>query len=475
MAYRQQEREKSLREPQAPEAEQAVLGAVMRSESALHQALELIDSDEHFHDRRHRLVFRAVLELYDRNEPVDITTVAEVLSRKEKLAKAGGRVYLVDLVESVSSTANVSAHARIVIEKSTLRHLINTSESIISDCYAGHREVSDLLDFAESSIFRIAQTRDRKGFLSLKDLIPTTFEQIEEMQSRDTSLLGIPTGFSQLDLMTNGLHPGELIIVAGRPSMGKSALVMNVAEHMAVDHGRKVGVFSLEMSCEQLAIRMLCGRAKVSQQKLRAGKLTDEEWQRLTRAASLSEADIFIDDSPALSTLEMKAKARRLQANHGLDVLLVDYIQMMAGSGRFENRQQEMSSISRNLKTLAKELQVPVVACSQLSRMVEQRGGDKKPQLSDLRESGAIEQDADVVLFVYRPELYYAHLEKTDPKYKEVEGKAELILAKQRNGPTGLVHLAFVKEFSRFENLAYRPEELPPEAEPVDGSDLPPF
>jgi replicative DNA helicase len=273
--------------------------------------------------------------------------------------------------------------------------------------------------------------------------------------------------------MTNGLHPGELIIVAGRPSMGKSALVMNLAEHVSIEYKKKVAVFSLEMSAEQLAIRMLCGRARVSQQKLRAGKLNDEEWQKLTRAGSLAEADIFIDDSPALSSLEMKAKARRLKASYGVDLIIVDYIQMMQGSGRFENRQQEISSVSRNLKALAKELEVPVVACSQLSRQVEQRGGEKRPQLSDLRESGAIEQDADVVMFVYRPELYYAGMEKTDPKFLEVQGKAEIIVAKQRNGPTGKVDLAFVKDFSRFENIALRPPDLPPGAEPVDGTDIP--
>ena len=465
--------EERLKEPQSLDAEQAVLGSVLKSEQALDQVLEVLDDEKHFHASKHRLVFSAVLELFNRNEPCDITTVSEVLSNRGDLPKIGGRVFLVDLVESVSSTANVGAHAKIVLEKSVLRSLIGTSEAIIRDCYSGQREVSDVLDFAESRIFAIAQERDRKGFIALRELIPSTFEQIEQLQSQDSGFGGLSTGFDSLDTMTNGLQPAELIIIAGRPSMGKSSLVMNIAEHIALQGKKRIGVFSIEMSAESLAIRMLCGRAKVSQQKLRAGKLSDEEWQRLTRAGSLSEAEIFIDDSAALTSLEMKAKARRLQANHGLDLIIVDYIQMMAAGGRFENRQQEMSSISRNLKALAKELHIPVIACSQLSRAVEQRGGDRKPQLSDLRESGAIEQDADVVIFVYRPELYFAHLEKTDPKYIEVEGKAELIVAKQRNGPTGIVHLTFLKEFSRFENATMRPADLPADAEPVSGGDMP--
>ncbi len=465
--------EERLREPQSLDAEQSVLGSILKSQQALDQVLETLDNEKHFHVNKHRLVFSAVLELFGRNEPCDITTVSEVLSTRGDLPKIGGRVFLVELVESVSSTANVGAHANIVLEKSVLRTLIRASEAIIRDCYSGQREVSELLDFAESEIFSISQERDRKGFVALRELIPSTFEQIEQLQVQDSGFGGLSTGFDALDTMTNGLQAGELVIVAGRPSMGKSSLVMNIAEHIALQGGKKVGVFSVEMSAEALAIRMLCGKAKVSQQKLRAGKLSDEEWGRLTRAGSLSEAEIYIDDSASLTTLDMKAKARRLQANYGLDLVIVDYIQMMSAGGRFENRQQEMSSISRNLKALAKELHIPVIACSQLSRAVEQRGGDRKPQLSDLRESGAIEQDADVVMFVYRPELYFAHLEKTDPKYIEVEGKAELIVAKQRNGPTGVVHLTFLKEFSRFENATKRPADLPHDAEPVSGGDMP--
>ena len=474
MAYREQTKaEERFKEPQSIEAEQAVLASVLKSERALHQVLEILQSEDVFYSPKHRLIFKAILDLYQRNEPCDITTVAEELTRADKLTKIGGRVYLVDLVEAMASTTNADAHARIVADKYMARRLISACEEISERTRGMQEDVRDLLDGAESSIFSISQYRHRKGFMPLAKLIPSTFEQIEEMQARETGLSGIPSGFTGLDIMTNGFQAGELIIVAGRPSMGKSSLVMNMAEHMAMEQRKTVGVFSLEMSAEQLALRMLCGRARVSQQRLRAKRLNEEEWLRLTRAGSLAEAKIFIDDSAALSTLELKAKARRLQSGEGAHVLIVDYIQMMHGSGRFENRQQEMSHISYSLKTIAKELGVPVIACSQLSRQVEQRGGEKRPQLSDLRESGAIEQDADVVMFVYRPELYYAGVERNDPKYLEVEGKAEIIVAKQRNGPTGKVDLAFVKEYSRFENLAVRPPDLPPGAEPVDSSDIP--
>lgn len=476
MAYRPQTArgDERLKEPQSIETEQAVLGSILKTEAALNQVIETIVSEDHFFNRKHRLIFSAVLELYQRNEPVDITTVAERLARNGDLETIGGRVYLVDLIESVPSTANVGAHAAILIEKSIYRTLISTSEAIIADCYSQQRDATELLDFAESQIFEISRSRQKQGFVALRDLIPSTFEQIEELQSQDSNLQGTPSGFGQLDIMINGLHSGELVIVAGRPSMGKSAIMMNMAEHMAVEHKKKIAVFSLEMSAEQLAIRMLCGRGKVSQQRLRAGKLNDEEMVRLTRAGALAQSDIFIDDSPALSTLEMKAKARRLKASFGLDVVMVDYIQMMQGSGRFENRQQEMSSVSRNLKVLAKELGVPVVACSQLSRQVEQRGGEKRPQLSDLRESGAIEQDADVVMFVYRPEFYFSDVDRKDPVNAEKLGMAEIIVSKQRSGPTGTVYLTFLREFARFENRAQRHDQLPPDAEPVDsGPDVP--
>jgi len=456
-----------LVEPHSLEAEQALLGAILKSQEALARALILLDNPEHFHSPKHRIIFDAMLKLYERNEPVDITTVAEVLQIGDLLPKAGGRVYIVDLAEAISTTSNAEAYAKTILDLSILRRLIRNAEGIISSAYAREDDVPELLDMAEAKIFEIAQSRLRSDFVSLGEVVPQTFEEIERLRAGGGVTEGIMTGYHELDAMTNGLHNGELVIVAGRPSMGKSALIMNMAEYAAIEQKKTVCVFSLEMSVEQLAMRMLCGRAKVSQQKLRAGKISDGEMSRLTLAGSLAEANIFIDDSPALSTLGMKAKARRLQSQHGLDMVMVDYIQMMTGSGRYENRQQEIATLSRNLKILAKELQVPVVACSQLSRQVEQREG-KKPQLSDLRESGAIEQDADVVMFVYRPEYYLSHLERTDPKFLEVEGLAEIIVAKQRNGPTGTVKLSFLKEFAKFENMSFRTPEVPPGAEPVD-------
>ncbi|UCG63299.1 MAG: replicative DNA helicase [Candidatus Zixiibacteriota bacterium] len=465
---------RQLQPPQSLEAEMMVLGSLLKDPDAIFHAIDIIKSIDYFYYPKHRVIYQTILNLYEKSEPTDITTVADALSKTGDLAQIGGRVYLVELIEMVASTANMVHHCTIVAEKAVLRLLIQSSNEIVYSCHAQEQNVDDLLDLAESTIFHISQSRLRKGFMAVKDLMPSTFEQIEELQSGGSGLVGLKTGFDDLDTMTNGLHRGELVIVAGRPSMGKSALVVNIAEYVAVKLGKAVGVFSIEMSAEALALRMLCGRARISQQRLRARKLKKEEWPRLTVAGgSLSEAPIFIDDSANLTSLEMRAKARRLKMQHDVALIIVDYIQMMQASGRHENRQQEMAAISRSLKVLAKELDVPVLACSQLSRMVEQRGGEKRPQLSDLRESGAIEQDADVVMFVFRSEHYLSHLERTDPKFQEIEGKAEIIVAKQRNGPTGVVNLTFIKDFARFENPAAGYRELPPDAEPVSEDNLP--
>jgi replicative DNA helicase len=477
MAYRTQTDHDvdHLQPPQSLEMERAVLGCVLKDREALHHVIEILEDDSAFYSPKHQIIYRTILDLYQRSEPCDITTVTNALLESGNLEHIGGRVYLVDIIEEVASTANVGAYAKTVLEKYLLRRLIQASNEIIKSCTLPHESIENLLDQAEQNIFTISEKRLRRGFTSIKELIPSTFEEIENLQSPDSSLVGLKTGFEQLDVMTNGLHRGDLIIIAGRPSMGKSAFALNIAEHVGVELKKGVGMFSLEMSQEQLALRMLCGRARISQQRLRARKLKSEEWQKLTFAGGpLSEAPIFIDDSPTLSSLELRAKARRLKAKQDIALIIVDYIQMVHGSGRFENRQQEIASISRNLKALAKELDIPVIACSQLSRQVEQRGGEKRPQLSDLRESGAIEQDADLVMFIYRPEHYYSHLDRNDPKYIEVEGKAEIIIAKQRNGPTGTVHLTFLKEFARFENPAgpgHR--EVPPDVEPIEGGDIP--
>jgi len=394
--------------------------------------------------------------------------VADELTKMDQLEKVGGRLYLVDLVSGVVSTSNVVSYANIILEKSVLRRLINVSNGIVKDCYELEGEVTEILDNAEQNIFSISESRLRKGFTHLAQLLPKTFEQIEDFQETKGGLVGLKTGFNELDALTAGLHNGDFIVIAGRPSMGKTAFALNIAEQVAVEEKIPVGIFSIEMSKEQVALRFLCGRARISQHLLRTDRLRDSQWQKLTHAFQpLSDAPIFVDDSATLSTLEMRAKARRLKAQHNVGLLIIDYIQMMHSAARTENRQQEIAMISRSLKTLAKELNIPVIACSQLSRMVEIRGGDKRPQLSDLRESGAIEQDSDVVMFIYRPEFYLSHLGKEDPKRMEVEGKAEIIISKQRNGPTGTVELAFVKDIVRFENLSYQPyvageEEAPP-------------
>jgi len=457
----EKEKEKNRHEPpQSIDAEQAVLGSVLKDQDALNQIIDYFNREDYFYFPKHRIIFRSILHLYEKNEPCDITTVAEELVRMDQLEKVGGRLYLVDLIDGVASTANVKSYADIVVEKSVLRNLINISSDITRSCYDLDEEVGNLLDSAEQKIFSIAESRMRKGFSHVRDILPQLFEQIEHMQSAKGGLSGMPTGFKELDNITDGLHKGDFIVVAGRPSMGKTAFALNIAEHVASEEKKSVGIFSIEMSEEQLSLRLLCGRARLSQHLLRTGRLRDSEYIKLTMATGpLSEANIYIDDSAFLSTLEMRAKARRLKAQHNIDLIIIDYIQMMTSHGRIENRQQEMAMISRSIKGLAKELEIPVIAVSQLSRMVETRGGDKRPQLSDLRESGAIEQDADVVMFVYRPEFYLSHLPYDDPKVLEVKGKAEIIVSKQRNGPTGKVDLTFVKDYVRFEDLSRRSSE----------------
>jgi replicative DNA helicase len=447
-----------LEPPQSIDAEQQVLGAILKDPETISAIIELINTEEHFYVNRHKIIFAAILRLFEKNDPSDITTVADELEKMNQLEKVGGRLYLVELVEGVVSTANVISYANIILEKWVLRSLIDTSNNIAKDCYELEGEVTEILDKAEQRIFSISESRLRKGFVPLSQLLPRTFEQIEDFQETKGGLVGIKTGFPDLDALTAGLHNGDFVVVAGRPSMGKTALALNIAEHIAIEEKIPVGIFSIEMSKEQVALRFLCGRARISQHLLRTDRLRDSQWQKLTHAFQpLSEAAIFVDDSATLSTLEMRAKARRLKARYNIGLLIIDYIQMIYNTTRTENRQQEMAMISRAMKSLAKELNIPIVACSQLSRMVEIRGGDKRPQLSDLRESGAIEQDADVVMFVYRPEFYLSHLDKEDPKRLEVEGRAEIIVSKQRNGPTGTIKLAFVKDIVRFENLAYQP------------------
>jgi replicative DNA helicase len=458
-----------LSPPSSLDAEQSVLGAILKDADAINDVIEVLDSPRHFYSPKHQLVFEAALELYKRNEPCDITTVVNELRRSDRLGDVGGRVYLVELVEGVVSAANVEAHANIVLEKSVLRRLIQASNEIAHNCYEGGTAVDELLDQAEAGIFQISESRLRQGFIPIDKTVHDVFAQVE---NPDLATGSISTGYRDLDGLTDGLRDGDLVIIAGRPSMGKTAFALNIAEHVAIEKKKGVGIFSLEMSKEQLVTRLLCGRAGVSQQKVRSQRLSEQEKHKLAMSAGrLAEAPIFLDDSPILSALEMRAKARRLKAQQGVSLIIVDYIQMMHASGRLENRQQEIAQISRGMKSLAKELGIPVVGISQLSRMVEQRGGDKRPQLADLRESGAIEQDADVVMFVYRPEFYLSRDERDDPKHADKLGRAEIILSKQRNGPTGSVSLSFRKELARFGNLAPSHRELPAGVTPVEDDD----
>jgi replicative DNA helicase len=433
--------ERSL--PHNLEAEKSVLGAVLIHNDAFNLAVELIDSRDFYRDA-HRRIFDKMIALSERNEVIDFVTLKEELGRSGDLDDAGGPAYIAALVDGVPKSTNVEYYAKIVKEKSTLRNLIFSANKILATAYQAEADADLQLDDAERAIFEIAEDRIRAGFVPLRDLVQGSFEAIERLQEHKGLITGVPTGFTDLDAMTSGLQPSDLVIVAARPSMGKTSLVLNIAQHVGTKTDMTVGMFSLEMSKEQLFMRMLTSEARIDAHRFRGGFLGEADYAKLSHAlGTLAEARVFIDDSAAVGVLEMRAKARRLVAEHGLHLLVVDYLQLMQGRGRFENRTQELASISRSLKGLAKELNIPIVALSQLSRAPESRS-DHRPLLSDLRESGALEQDADVVVFIYREDQY-------DPQ-PENENTAELIIGKQRNGPTGVVRLAFLKEITRFEN-----------------------
>ena len=443
--------------PYAAEAEVAVLGGMLIDNDAVAKAIEIVD-DSMFYREGHRRIFRVMARLFQRGEVVDPTTVAEELRRGDDLEQAGGLPYVAELLDAVPTAANIEYHARIVRERALMRRLIETSSQIIRDTYEpGEKTVEELLDEAEHRIFQIAQSHDREGFVWIKKILYPTFERIEQLQAAAGGITGVGTGFHDLDGKTGGFQKGDLVIIAARPSMGKTSLVISLMMHAAISQQVPVALFSLEMSKEQLVQRMLCSEALVDLGRLLRGRLTDDDYVRLAQAAGhLNTAPIWIDDSGVLSVLEMRAKARRLKAEQPeLGLIIVDYLQLMQGGGRTaENRQQEVSEISRGLKAVSKELGVPVIALSQLSRAPEQRA-DHRPQLSDLRESGSLEQDADLVMFLYRPEYYLSDLEAQE---QGVVGKAELIIGKQRNGPTGIVELFFRKESTRFES--YTPAEM---------------
>jgi replicative DNA helicase len=434
--------------PQNLDAEQSILGGILLDNQALNAVLEVLTHQD-FYSEAHRKIFLAITELAERNEPSDLVTLGSFLKDKNQLDSIGGTSYLATLVESVPSAANISAYAKLVKEKSVLRQLISTATGIVTRSYGTGADVDQLLDEAEHAIFEISEHKIRPSFFPMKDIIKDSFRTIERLYERKELVTGVPTGFGKIDEITSGLQNSDLIIIAGRPSMGKTAFALNIAEHVALEENIAVAIFSLEMAKEQLAMRMFSSIAKVNSQKLRRGFVGETDWPKLTTAAGrLSEAPIFIDDTPAITVLEMKAKARRLKADKGLGLVILDYLQLMRSGGSKDSREQEISEISRSLKALAKELAVPVIALSQLNRKVEDRT-NRRPQMADLRESGAIEQDADVIAFIYRDEVYNKSEDNTE------RGFAEIIIGKQRNGPTGTVKLVFQEQFTRFENPAF--------------------
>jgi replicative DNA helicase len=436
--------------PHNLDAERAVLGAILlEGRETLPRVIELLKPSDFYTDA-HRLTYQGMLALFNRSEPVDVLTLTEELRRSDQLEIAGGPAALALLVEQGSISAYLNSYASIVRDMAVLRELIQTSSQIIAQAFEAKEDVQTLVDDAERKIFGLAERRLEGSALPIGKILRNTFEYIERLYERKEHVTGVATGFEKLDLETSGFQPSDFIIIAGRPSMGKTAFALNIAQHVGIALHGKVLVLSLEMSSQQIVQRMLCSEAKVDSQAVRTGYLTSSDWHRLTAAAGrLSEASIFIDDSPGLTVLEARAKARRMKAEHGLDLLVIDYLQLMRGRAAMESRQQEISEISRSLKALAKELNIPVVALSQLSRAVEARQArDFKPQLSDLRESGALEQDADVILFLYRSSQYKEDL---PPDEKNI---AEVIIGKQRNGPVGTVKVVFLPQYARFENVA---------------------
>ncbi|MBR38940.1 MAG: replicative DNA helicase [Dehalococcoidia bacterium] len=432
-------------QPQSLEAEQAVLGSMLTSKEAVAKALQWLKPNMFYKDA-HAKIASSMVDLFEKGEPVDAVSVVNILKKKDELKGVGGAYYISGLAESVPTTANVEHYSKIVLEKSILRTLIQVSHEVSKNASQDNQDVDDILDAAESAIFNISEKRLKGGFEELSSMLHQTFEELDKIAAKPGSVTGVASGLMDLDNITSGFHPGELIIVAGRPGMGKTALALSMARNAAVMDNVGIGMFSLEMANHQLAMRLLCAEGRVDSHLVRTGKLPKSQWKNLSLAVGqLAEAPIYLDDSAGMSVLEVRAKARRLKAEKDIGLIVVDYLQLMTGPKGVESRQQEISQISRSLKNLAKEIEVPVIALSQLSRAVENRT-DRRPQLSDLRESGAIEQDADVVMFLYRPWIY--------SQEDEDKGKAQVMVAKQRNGPTGNVNVTFIDRFARFENSA---------------------
>ncbi|MFP3391536.1 replicative DNA helicase [Brevibacillus sp. SIMBA_040] len=433
--------------PQNKEAEQSVLGAVFLSKEALTTAIEILRPED-FYKTAHQRIFQTMVDLYEKGEPVDLVTVTADLSDHKLLEEVGGVTYITEIASSVPTAANIEYYAKIVEEKSLLRRLIHTATKIANDGYSREDDVTEIVADAEKYIMEIGQNRNSGGFQAIRDVLLETYERIEILSQRRGDITGIPTGYTDLDKMTAGFQRSDLIILAARPSVGKTAFALNVAQNVAARAGETVAIFSLEMGASQLVQRMICAEGNLDASRMRSGALEEDDWQKLTMAiGTLAKAPIYIDDTPGVTVQDIRAKCRRLQAERGLGMILIDYLQLIHGRGKGDNRQQEVSEISRTLKGIARELNVPVIALSQLSRGVEQRQ-DKRPMMSDIRESGSIEQDADIVAFLYRDDYYD----------KETENKnvIEVIIAKQRNGPTGTVELAFLKEFNKFVSLDHR-------------------
>ena len=433
--------------PQSIEAEESILSAILIDNEVLFDVVEVLSPDD-FYKTKNRLIFTAVIDLFSKNEPVDLVTLSNALQSNGGLSTVGGAAYLAEMVDKVPAAANALHYARIIHDKACLRRLIEQSNAVIKRCYADQGDVDDVLNYAESAIFAISENKIKPAFYPIGKIIETNIDMLEERQGNKALITGVSTGLTKLDHMTAGLQPSDLVIIAARPSMGKTALALNIARNAAIEAHVPTAVFSLEMSKEQLSLRMLCAEARIDSSRLRSGFFSRDDWVKLTDAAGvLSEAPIYIDDAADLSAMTIRAKARRLKMDKDLGLIFIDYLQLMRGQGHQERRDLEISDISRTLKILAKELNVPVVALSQLNRKLEDRS-DKRPQLSDLRESGALEQDADVVAFIYRDEVY--NKDENNPN----RGKAELIIAKQRNGPVGTVPLTFLNAYTRFENPA---------------------
>ncbi len=439
-----------VKPPSEPEIEASVLGAMLIEKEAVPKALELLSADS-FYLKPHKLIYDAMTSLFDAGEPIDTVTIYEELKKRDQLDEVGGAVYISKLSQNITSAANIEYHAKIIIEKQILRGLITSAHEIARSAYAGADDAFDILDNAERKIFEITESHLSKSYQGMDRAVRDAMEYIETIHSSTHQKFSVPTGFYELDELLGGFQKSDLIVLAARPSMGKTALALTLARNAAIDHKIPVGIFSLEMATMQLIIRMICSEARINAHLVRTGKLPHSDGSKLSKTVhKLTDAPVYVDDSPAQSVLEIRAKARRLKAEKNVGMIIIDYLQLMSGPQRTESREREISHISRSLKSLAKELNIPVIALSQLNRAVETRT-DKRPQLSDLRESGSIEQDADVVIFLNRPEYY--GIEK-DEHGESTEGVTEVIVGKQRNGPTGMIKLAFIKEYARFENLA---------------------